>query len=78
MNEEKKLDERALEDVSGGGIPSPVTPDEIQTFKTTFCPRNCNCCRNQHPSQCYYSSGAEGAFWAGQDARGTCPGFASW
>lgn len=80
MSEEKKLDEKALEGVTGGGgsVPRPISPDAIPPFKRTFCPNNCDRCRNQSPSQCYYQEeGANGAFWAGLDAHGVCPGFAA-
>ena len=76
MNEEKRLDDEALDAVAGGGgLPQPLGPDDIKSFVSDFSLHNCRCCRKQSPSQCYYqSAGAEGAFYAGVDARATCPG----
>ena len=77
MSMEKKLDDETVGAVAGGaGFPQPLGPDDIKSFVSDFSFHNCWCCKKQSPSQCYYqTAGAEGAFYAGVDARATCPGF---
>ena len=61
MTEEKKLDEKTLEDVSGGGA-----KEDYRGFDT-FLNRNCTSCRHQKNLNCPYgfSSDAFKALGAG-------------
>lgn len=56
MTEDKRLDEKALEQVSGGGI----SHDDLQAaeeFRGPFISANCIRCKKRNTDDCSYASG---------------------